>query len=445
MKKDDEKRTNRSSIGNSGLCQKKQLGLVMVLIMSLLVPYPLWSQEKETQTDKSYELYGFVRTDFFAQNRNTKTSVLDLFPLYPMPRNLFQDKDLNNYATAGLSSISTRIGLNFYAPGIWGAQKTYANIETDFSGSSDFILLRIRKAYMQFFWEKSHLIIGQTWHPLFTEAMMPNLISLNTGAPYNPFNRSPQIRYTQFITPSISLMGAAVYQVMNKSDGPNGMSIQYQKDALVPNMYLGTEIRHSHLMYGLGIDYKAINPERTIVKNGVPQINKQLLHTFSGTAFVRYTKDKFLAQAKAVYGQNLVDHSIIGGYVITEDHEYFAFNSMSSFVNLSYGKRHQIGLFYGYTANYGADKSSMGIKSFSYYGFGVENGYGSEFGTENKSYIKDMHRMVLTYTYNPNNWRIGAELAYDNAMWGHMASQWRIDAVKRTDALRLHAIVMYLF
>lgn len=394
---------------------------------------------------KTWNLYGFVRSDFFAQNRNTRTAVLDLFPLYPMPKYMNGiGEDLNNTPSAGLSSITTRMGLKFNSAGILGAKKHTGIIETDFGGSSDYILVRIRKAYSQLDWENSRLIVGQTWHPLFVEHLMPNVVSLNTGAPFQAFNRSPQIRYN-YRTEDFNLTAAAIYQLMYASSGPKGKSIQYQKDAVIPNVFLGAEYNNGKLIAGLGGDFKAIRPEKTRIDgSNIERINTSLLSTYSGTAYLMYTHNKLMLMSKTVLGQNLSDHSIIGGYIIDNNHKYLALNSLASFAQIQYGQLHQLGLFGGYSAILGSTTSTEEA-AYNFYGFGAElipsnNQY---------QYIRDMFRIMLTYTYNPKNWRLGLELEYNGANWGSLNknsnNQFRISSDDFTSACRLHAIVMYLF
>ena len=444
---------------------------LILLISSLLLSFPLAAQsltektsqntaqntsqsttenkaqsavQNETST-KTWNLYGFVRSDFFAQNRNTRTAVLDLFPLYPLPEYLNGvGEDLNNTPSAGLSSITTRMGLKFKSAGILGAKTHTSVIETDFGGSSDYILVRIRKAYSQLYWEKSSLIVGQTWHPLFIEHLMPNVVSLNTGAPFQAFNRSPQIRYN-YRGEYFNLTGAAIYQLMYASSGPKGKSIQYQKDAVIPNFFTGAELNNGKLIAGIGADYKAIRPEKTRMDaSSVEGINKSLLNTYSGTAYLMYSHNKLMLMSKTLFGQNLSDHSIIGGYVIDDKHNYLALNSLASFAQVQYGQLHQLGLFGGYSAILGSTKSTEAA-NYDFYGFGAEL-----LPSNNQfQYIKDMFRVMLTYTYNPQNWRLGLELEYNAANWGSLnknsSNQFKVSSEDYTAAYRLHAIVMYLF
>ena len=71
-----------------------------------------------------------------------------------------------------------------------GKARSSAKIETDFGGfSGSNTMLRIRQAYVNLDWGKSAVLVGITWHPLFG-AVMPDVLNLSTGAPFQPFNRS---------------------------------------------------------------------------------------------------------------------------------------------------------------------------------------------------------------------------------------------------------------
>lgn len=415
------------------------------LILMLVWLFPVRASENIKDKSENWKIYGFVRSDFFAQNRNTRSSVLDLFPLYPMPKYLNEvGEDLNNTASAGLTSITTRIGLKFNSEGIFGAKQHSAIIETDFSGSSDFVLLRIRKAFSQLDWEKSRLIIGQTWHPIFVEELTPNMLSLNTGAPFQPFNRSPQIRYS-YKAGKMTLTAAAIYQLQNLSTGPLGKSMQYQKDAIIPNLFLSSQYNNNKIIAGIGTDYKALRPEKTYLNSSnIEVLNTSLLHTYSGIAYFMYKQNKFSLISKTLLGQNLSEHCIIGGYIIDEDHRYIALNTFSSLAQVQYGQVHQLGLLGGYSKVLGSTKHSDSNK-YTFYGFGAE-----QIPANNQyQYIRDMFRLTLSYTYNPKNWRLGLELDYHAANWGNLGknanNQFSIASGDYTDACRLHAIVTYLF
>ena len=386
-----------------------------LLSLSMLVSALSLSAENNTQIqEKGFDIYGHIRTDFFAQSRNCINSVNDLFSLYAAPE--------GNQPSAGMHSITTRMGANFYAPGILGAKQSVGKIEADFSGGSDYVWIRLRQAYTQWQWEHASLLMGQTWHPMFTQHIMPGTLNINTGSPFNPFNRSPQLRYNSHFQ-DVTFTGAAIYQTMYKSQGPNGASIQYQKDAVVPNLFLGIDYKNKHFRTGLGGDYKAIKPMKEV---------DALVHGFSGIVYADYQKDLLRISAKATYGQNMSDHNIIGGYNIDERHNYHKFNSFAAYTNLCYGSLHKMLFLAGYTANLGATDEITSTGNF--YGFGISN----------NKYIGDMYRVSLAYTYNPENWRLGVELEYNKVTWCEMALGQLVNP-DRKDVVRLGMVAQYYF
>ncbi len=405
-----------------------------ILIFSILMLCTKTIASAQDNTEYSKEFYGFIRTDFFGQTADMVNSVDELFTLYPKPVNINDEgEDLTRIPSAGLHSIATRMGVHFHMPGILGAQKGYGRIEADFSGGSDYVWVRLRQAYVKLNWERGEWLLGQTWHPLFTESIMPNVININTGAPYIAFNRSPQLKYT-YSTDYGKVYAAAIYQTMYKSPGPDGSVIRYKQDGVLPNLFLGYEYTDENWIGGLGFDYKPLRPERYFVNSiGDKYLNNRVLNSYSGVIYGAYKEEGLIIAAKAIYGQNLGDHSIIGGYAIHDSHtEYIPFNSFSSLVNVSYGQLHKLNLFAGYSANLG---SAWKIDNqVTYYGF----------GSYENQHIRDMYRIALSYTYNPSHWRIGPELEYDNAAWGSL-DKGQIVSCQRNDVLRLTATVMYLF
>jgi hypothetical protein len=169
-----------------------------------------YNQSKEFD----YKFYGFVRGDLYYNSRSNTESVDGLFYLFP--KDILPDaagNDLNATSNGNFYTFTTRLGLDMKGPDI-GSAKSSAKIETDFGGTTDInFMLRIRQAYVKLEWDKgSSLQLGQAWHPLFGE-VMPNVLNLSTGSPFQPFGRNPQINY-QFRKGGIKLTATAVYQLI---------------------------------------------------------------------------------------------------------------------------------------------------------------------------------------------------------------------------------------
>ena len=190
--------------------------------------FALYYHTNAQKKNFDYSFYGFVRGDIYYNSRNNIESVDGLFYLYPADRSDDADgKDLNANPNGSFYTFTTRLGLNMKGPDI-GIAKTSATIESDFGGTTDInFMLRLRQAYVKFDWQKgSSLLLGQTWHPMFGE-VIPNILNLSTGAPFQPFNRSPQIKY-QYKKKSFTWTTSAIYQLIF----PNYMRVQTTKKGL---------------------------------------------------------------------------------------------------------------------------------------------------------------------------------------------------------------------
>ncbi|MDP4277895.1 MAG: hypothetical protein Q8914_09730, partial [Bacteroidota bacterium] len=300
-----------------------------MLVLSLFISLGINAIGQENNAT-SYQLHGFVRSDFYEDSRKMSTSSLDFFSYYPMPRrlNAYGD-DLNDVPSAGLSSVFTRFQLSMDGPGIFGASSSQSYVEADFGGSPSYWLVRIRQAYTRLNWKKGYLLVGQYWHPLFTPDLKPDVLSLNTGSPFQPFNRSPQLLLNY--GDRLKWTAAAVYQMMYTSTGPDGKTYLYQHNAVVPDLFASVDYSEHRFLTGLAVDYKSILPEQYITDgNGVKTVNKRKLNTPAFMVYGKYTGKSLIVSAKALYVQNLTDHILIGGYAITTDHNYIPYNTFTS-------------------------------------------------------------------------------------------------------------------
>jgi len=413
--------------------------LVFLLLVNSLITI---AQEAPT-----YKFYGFVRSDYTLDSRKVYSTAQELFLLYPMYRDLnTAGADMNAVPSTSMSSITSRFGFNFAIPtDFLGAKKANARIETDFTGTPNFMNLNLRHAYTQLQWDHASLLIGHTWHPMFTLGVMPSVLSLNTGVLFQPYNRSPQIRYDYLIR-SIKLTAAAMYQIQNASIGPDplapatGVSSNiFQRNALVPELYVSIEKKSEHLLVGLGGEYKSIMPNRYFIDgSGVKQVNKNILRTPALMVYGTWTSKLWNISAKGILGQNLTEMFIIGGYAITPDNKYIANNSMTSFVQFNYGIKHQLGLFGGFSKNFGPSKDLP--TGSNYYGLGVDKA-----NTASEKIIGDVYRVTPTYSYNLKNWKLGVELEYTNAAWGVRSATGSIINTERVSNSRIYAILAYTF
>lgn len=325
------------------------------------------------------EFYGFVRFDSFIDTYKGLNAANEQFFIVPQYVGVDANgKHINQTPTYNFSAMATRVGVRITGPEILKA-KTTANIETDFAGDLGLnpAMLRVRQANAVFSWSKSSLLVGQTWHPFWSGKVFPIVGGLNTGAPFQPFNRSPQIRMDYKPNPNVILSGALVSEFQYKSYGfskidsmyPSAMycsdkSEIFNRNAAIPEMIVNAELNDGGFTIGAGTSLKYIQPTLYTVemvpgKDRKKFVTTELLRSLSFVGYMQYSKNKFTIKSKAVLGQNMTHLNIPGGYGVksvnptTGEMTYTPYNSFTSFINAVYGSKYQMGIFAGYMQNLG--------------------------------------------------------------------------------------------
>ena len=350
------------------------------------------------------EIYGFVRNYFTYDSRSCVQSNEGLFNMLPNDVNYASNgDDLNAIPSVRFLSMTTRLGLNVAGPEIWGAKST-AKIESDFCGASSGTAfnLRIRQAYTKLAWEQSDLLVGQAWHPMSGD-LMPEVFSLATGAPFNPFNRSPQVRYNYAPVKGLSFTAAALYQYQYGSVGLDGKtSNTYSRNALVPELFVGVTTKGKHLTGMLGANVSTIAP-RVTANN---MLVDERLTSYSFMASGSLKVDDLSVRAKAVYGQNTshMQQPTGFGIVETSDNGVNNYENMqlgSAWITMMYGKKLRYGFFAGWMKNYGSageDFTSLVVR--------------------NNTGLDQAYRFSPIVTYKVENMQIGLEYEHTAAAYG---------------------------
>ena len=399
--------------------------------------------------DVSLKIYGHVRTDIYYNSRDNVQSVDGLFYSYPKDEVLDHNgNDINGGDNSNMYTVYSRMGFDFAGPMI-GKAKTSAKIEFDFrgNGNDNLSALRLRHAYFNFDWGKNKLLVGQTSHPFFGE-VSPQILNLNTGSPFQPFGRAPQIRY-RHNSGALQLQAAAIWQSQFKSHGPtaddgtgkgNARNQYPHKNSNIPELALGIDYKANGWIVGVGIDMLSIVPR---TKATVPDVVSssqnatttykvdERLTTVSYEAHVKYQKDKLFLAAKSTLGSNFTHTSMLGGYAVksqnatTGEREYTPFRNSSNWINIVYGKKWKPGIFFGYIKNLGtADDMEMGDNK-AIYGTGTN--------------IDQLLSGTFELTYNVPHWKIGAEYNYTSAWYGKTQKDGK---VKDTHAVGNNRLVL---
>ncbi|MFO7614759.1 MAG: hypothetical protein R6W71_08990 [Bacteroidales bacterium] len=355
---------------------------------------------------------GFVKTDILWDSRQTVDIREGHFLLYPKP--VLPDaegNDINARASFNFLSIQTRLKGDIFGPDALGA-KTSGTIEGEFFGMADGNIngFRLRHAFVKLNWTSTELLVGQTWHPMFITSSYPEVVSFNTGTPFLVFSRNPQIRVTQDIK-GLRLIFTALSQIDFKSNGPDGPSTKYLRNSAIPSLNLNLEYSRKNVeekkefLAGIAGNFKRLIPE-LVTDSGYK--TGEGINSFAGMAYVKVGMPKAVFKLAGLYGQNMFDYTMIGGYAAEQYIEnekgfvtYRNFTTLSVWTEImTTGKKMQGGLFLGWSKNMGAGDIIMK----PYYSRGSD--------------IACLYRISPRFVYNAGKFRIAPEIEYTVASYG---------------------------
>ncbi len=417
--------------------------IIPLLTGWLMCPLFLFAGKQEVLPDTndrafSFRVSGFVKSDYWIDSRTVVGAREDLFLLYPAPVVLdVNSKDIHGDPVYHFSAAASRILTRIDGPDAFGA-KVSGLIEADFSGVSnaDYNGFRLRHAFIKMEWERWELLLGQWWHPMFTPEVFPTVVSLNTGAPFQPFIRNPQATLTYKSNLS-RWMVSMIAQRDNASDGPRGATPDYIRNANMPNLHLQWMRTSAHYTTGLAADYKMIRPRNFIMNNdtGEMHYSSEMLGSYAFMAFAGYRQDLLQIKGKAIYGQNLSEHLMMGGYAesvidnVAGIIEYTPLNHLAVWGNILYGERVQGGLFVGYGKNFGT--SDPVAETGDFYGRGHDVDY--------------LYRIAPSIIFNSGNLALCTELEFTAAGYGIPDYRGRVLDAREVNNIRLLFTALYFF
>jgi hypothetical protein len=387
-----------------------------ILLGLLLLGSKLIAQETEEKKIK-FEASGFVKSDIFFDTRQNVSALEGLLLILPKDLDLDENgKDINARSSLGIVDISTRVRGKVSGPDVFGAKLT-GLVEVDWtgiSGENSTSRVRLRHAYSKLNWEKTEILFGREWHPMFVKEVYPSVMSLNTGIPFQPFNRSPMLQMS-YKFGEFKIIGAAISQSDYISSGPDGKSSKYIKNSNIPNLHVQLQFKPGNFLFGIAADYKSIMP-RTVTESLINEdslfVTDEKLNSYAFMGYAKYQKSKLTIKAKAVYGQNLSEFIMPGGYgvsaldSITGHESYTSFNHLYTWANIIYGDKTKFGLFGGYTKNLGANDII------------VSDTYGMAL---NLDYV---YRATTTISHKIKNFMLAVELEYTVAAYGDIANNY---------------------
>ena len=355
--------------------------------------------------------YGFIRNYAVADTRESVYGTEDFFYYVPKDTKIVNGTDLNAQKTFAFAAITSRLGLDVTGYEVEG-WKVGAKIEADFyagvSGVTGTALFRLRQAYLTLAKGNFSAKIGQAWHPMAAD--MPHVFSLNTGAPFGPFSRTPEVVLDGKLSDAWTLTGALIWQMQYTSAGPEGASANYMKYSGIPELYLGLSYKANGFTARVGVDMLSIRP-RHLDATGTKKVNDRIT-TVSPFIYAEYTKGLFSVKAKSIFAQAGEHMNLNGGYGVSAMNadgswEYTPTRNSSSWISLSYGKKLQGVLFGGYVYNFGTTKDLVGDLYFSKNSF---------------SNMNQMFRVTPEVIYNLGKVAFGLEYELTGVQYGSFST-----------------------
>lgn len=402
----------------------------------LIITLFVISSVAATAQDWGIKFNGFAKTDVMLDTRQTTAFREGHFYLFPSGEKKSADgEDLNEGLSLHMLSIQTRITGKITAPDFLGAKST-GLIEGEFFGTSDNDMngFRLRHAYVDLNWGESILRIGQYWHPLFIDDAFPKTIAFNTGAPYQPFARNPQIKYTLVPDNSFEISAALIGERDFSSVGPTytGPSNEYLRSSAIPMANLGLKYKSSSVIIAGNANYKSLRPRIATTKN--IKTDEKVNSIIANALIKVMPSDDFYFTVQGLYGQNAYDMTMLGGYVSTIVdtakglEEYKPLNMFSTWLDMQYGKELSVGLFVGYSANLGISEE---VKIANIYARGGD--------------VDNLLRISPRIAYKEGNVQLAAELDYSQAAYGTTnMTNGKVENTKNINNIRM-LLAAYIF
>ena len=445
----------------------KKTAIILSFLLSLSA-FAAETAKKETPVkdhlQNHYKLYGFIRNYFIYDSRESKSGTSDLFYYLPLDKKMNQDGslDLNQHSSFRFVALTSRVGLDvagyqmgnmhlgakveadFYA-GLSSVNKdTYPSVSTYYPGNTSIsgtAQMRLRQAYATITWKdlpmcenqkaSVGLKVGQAWHPMAAD--FPHLFSLEVGAPFGPFSRTPLVQMDANLGKNWVVSAAAIWQMQYNSQGPVGASAIYMKYGMTPEFYAAVGYKTKDFLVRAGADLISIKPRVYGTLNGTTVRVSDRKTSLLYYLYAQYSYKTFSVKAKSTFGEGGEHMNLMSGYAKVGENEdgswnYASLRNTSSWVSFSVGKKWQGVLFLGYMKNLGLAQDaghnlintpgdSNAVSEVYFYGNGFSN-------------INQMYRINPQLIYNIGKLNLGIEYQWTSVQYGDYL---KIDRVTGTD------------
>lgn len=396
-----------------------------LVILIALIAAPLFAQDGQL-----VKFSGFVRSDAIFDSRRHVTLREDAISLYPAPEALDSEgDDLAKRSSLTMLTLHTRLTGKAQGPDCFGA-KTFALIEGEFFGATDIDAngFRLRHAYVHFDWGFMRLLFGQYWNPMFITDVLPGF---NFNSPFLAYGRRPMLKIDKPLGDFVATLTASMQSDFKSvGPGPDGKptrDMDYMRNAGAPSMNFTMKYKTESFVAGAGGDYKKLLPEETY--NGVR--SDETIESYAGNIFMKANYDDFTFKLQSIYGQNLPDVIMIGGYArkLENPRQFANINIFSVWSEISYGGDVKFCLLGSYTKNLGTD-----VKADASQIFGMGANVASAF------------RLAPSVIVKSGNVRLIGELEMTSADYGKYKNEYlEFEDIESYQNYRVSLVAFYHF
>ncbi len=405
------------------------------VVILILVVSPVFKVHAQEENEKKFGINfsGFVKTDFIFDSRQTVAAREGHFLLWPAAEFLDDNgDDINAKANFNILSIQSRLTGEIAGPDAFGA-KTSGLLEGAFFGHSDSDVngFCLRHAFAKLNWPNTELLFGQYWHPMFVTGCFPGVISFNTGSPFQPFSRNPQIRFTQSFGNTKLSVAALSQRDFTSASGSASL-----RNSAIPEIQMRllynkkNKEADSEFLAGFGAGYKMLTPR--LQTDSLIKADEST-GSYCTEVFLKIKTKELTIKIEYVYGQNTYDLLGISSFAIksidlaTDNREYSPLSSMAFWADIhTNGKKMQGGIFTGYTRNLGGSEDIL-----------------TTLGT--RSNIDYITRISPRLIFNSGRIRFAGELEITTAAFGTVNSKGKVEDAIAVSNVRLLLAGYYFF
>lgn len=341
---------------------KKNLHLLLLIFLLPMLLIAQEEQQKPTVTVGGYVRYELI----FDTYESVDTRDGEVY-LYPLRENLDAfDEDINKNINLNMLGLQARPKIVAKGVKAFGADVSGV-LEGDFLGISqnDTRMLRLRHGFVNLKWTSSELLMGHTWHPMFVPECFPATIAMGAGVPFHVLNRAPQVRYTKSLGTNATVMGALLVHGYHKSTGP----AEAQRQSGLPDAQFQLKYKTQTVFASFTAGYKFLKP-RLVTDNNVA--TDETIGSFNTAVNLKLSLSPVTIKMEGIYGQNLTNFVMIGGYGAAEDpnlvddYSYSNINTMAVWSDFAYAKSNfEIALFGGFSSNVNATDDYYSLTGYT--------------------------------------------------------------------------------